>query len=80
MAKPKQEHLVEVTLSGTIHIWTNDPRGVHGEIAESEGVLSAVMVSGNPIFVYVDPRYSKNDIAEEIRTLLASEVPSVFKG
>ena len=78
MAERKQEHLVKLTLSGTIHVWTTNPTDICGEIQEIEGVLSTMMITGNPIFANVDPRYRGSDVAEEIRVLLASEVPDVF--
>lgn len=33
----------------------------------------------SPIRVYVDPRYSQKEVAEEIRELLEAGVPDVFK-
>lgn len=78
MAKPKQAHLVEECETG-ITVWTNDPEGDFKEIKRIEGVSNAIMSGDNPICVYVDPRYSLADIAEEIRQLLKAEIPDVFR-
>lgn len=78
MAKPKQTFLVE-EYSNTIAIWANNPVIDFIEIKRIEGVSTILMLDGNPIRVCVDPRYDQKEVAEEIRELLAAEVPDVFK-
>lgn len=48
------------------------------EIKRIEGINTA-RYDGNPVSVYVDPRYSQKEIADEIKELLKVEVPDVFK-
>lgn len=45
-----------------------------------EGAKTQIMLDGNFIHVYVDPRYDQKEVAEEIRELLAARDPDVFKG
>jgi hypothetical protein len=79
MAKPKQETLVE-EYQDSISVWTNEPLKEVEAISNIEGVNAALVTStGNPIYVYVDPRYSAAEIADEIRALLTADVPDIFK-
>jgi hypothetical protein len=79
MAKPKQETLVE-EYQDSISVWTNEPLKEVEAISNIEGVNTALIAGGiNPIYVYVDPRYSVAEIAKEIRALLTANVPDVFE-
>lgn len=79
MAKPKQANLVKVLPKDTILVWTDDPRSMLFDIENIEGVNYVQFSLRNPIGVYVDPRYDTGEVAEEIRILLASEVPEIFR-
>ena len=79
MAKPKQAHSVIVLPKGGIHVWTDDPKRAAFEIENVEGVAQALARSIGLISVYLDPRYDTDEVAEEIRILLASEVPDIFR-
>jgi hypothetical protein len=79
MAKLKQETLVE-EYQDSISVWTNEPLKEVETISNIEGVDTALIAGGtNPIYVYVDPRYSVAEIADEIRVLLTADVPDIFK-
>ena len=79
MAKPKQANLVKVIPPHTVHVWTDDPRTRLFDIENIEGVNEVMLALHNPIYAFVDPRYDIDEVAEEIRTLLASEVPESFR-
>jgi 16S rRNA G966 N2-methylase RsmD len=64
---------------GGIQIWIDNAKQYLSEVSEVEGVDSISLPTRNPIFVYVDPRYDKNEVANEIKILLSSNVPSVFR-
>ncbi len=72
MATQKVGDLVKVWASGSIDIYTNEPGKEITGIEKIEGISSIMLFpSGNPTIVYVDPRYSVDEVADEIRTLLA---------
>ena len=79
MAKPKQATLIRAYTSNRITVWTNEVSRVIEEISEVEGINLVVSGNGSAIFLYTDPRYDVDEIADEIRLLLSSEVPSVFR-
>ncbi len=78
MAKQKREILV-CELLICINIWIDEPEKALEDINRIEGVSNAFFSVGNVIHVYVDPRYDKADVADEIRELLASDVPDVSR-
>lgn len=79
MAKPKRRFLVE-EVPHSITVWTDNPVSDLAEIKTIEGINTVMMADGcNPIYVYVDPRYSQKEVAEEIRELLEARVPDIFK-
>ncbi len=74
MARQKVGNLVKVWASGSIDIYTNEPGKEIVGIEEIEGISNIMLFpSSNPTIVYVDPRYSVDEIANEIRTLLAND-------
>jgi len=86
MAKPKIANLVEVSDAATIigssvlNIWCDNARQVIVEISKLEGIEDAILLSnGNMIRVTADPRYDVEEIAQEIRDLLAADVPEASK-
>jgi len=86
MAKPKISNLVEVlnataTMgSSVLHIWCDNPGQVIAEIARLEGIDNTMLFSnGKMIRATIDPRYDAEEIAQEIRDLLAADVPEAFK-
>lgn len=78
MAKPKQEVLVETIWEGFLKIWANDPTSRLNEIRSIEGVEWVEHKSGYSIGVGIDPRYSTEEVAQEIEELLTASVPPVF--
>lgn len=80
MAKPKQDNVVKVYEEvNIVHVWTDNPERMAKEIGVTEGVTRAFANSLDFIEVYVNIRYDVEEVAEEIRTLLAAEVPKVFR-
>ncbi len=80
MAKPKQDNVVRVYEEvNIVHVWTDDPERMAREIGVTEGVTKAFANANDFIEVYVNIRYDVEEVAEEIRILLASEVPDVFR-
>ncbi len=78
MAKPKQNTLVKVNPPDSIHVYTSQPEKEIAGIRAIEGVNSIIFIS-NPIFVYTDPHYNVNEIAEEIKDVLTVNIPDVFR-
>lgn len=78
MAKPKQETIVQEFPGGCIHIWTSEPEKEIEAVKRIEGVTFAGLGNGQ-ILVTTDPRYDQKEIAEEIRELLKSPIPDIFK-
>jgi hypothetical protein len=75
MAKPKQKYLVEVR--DNISVWGDISAE---ELARIEGVEQVLpFASLSKKSVWVDPRYDIEEVAQEIRELLAQEVPDVFR-
>ncbi len=79
MAKPKVKHLVQVKHDKHIFIYTDENQETLSEIQSIEGIKFVVSGPTIPILLTIDPRYSAEEIAQEIRDILADEVPSVFK-
>lgn len=79
MAKPNQDILVKELVSGSIHVYVDNPEKEVEDIKAIEGVSNALIVSGPPIFVRIDPRYNQNQVAQEIREFLAGEIPDIFR-
>lgn len=81
MAKPKTNLVIKVSeLSGYIDVWCIDTQSVIGEISRIEGVVKVyIMVHDGHLSVSTSPLYDVNEIAQEIKELLSSEVPDVFK-
>ncbi len=79
MAKPKQDDLVRVLPNNSIHVYTNEPEREATRIVKIEGVINVSFGTKNPISVYVDPRYDKEEVAQEIEELLVDSVPDVFR-
>lgn len=77
MAKPKQKYLVEVYHGTWIHVHCDNPEITKHEIEQIEGV-EWVDPLNKVLSVWVDPRYDAQEVAQEIRELLSSEVPEVF--
>lgn len=80
MAEPKVQLLVVHSAAveerpHCIIIWTDNPARDFVKIKRIEGANTVMML----IRVCVDPRYDPQEMAEEIRELLAAEVPDVFK-
>jgi len=73
----KRHPLVEVLYDGNINVWTDEPEQEIAGIKGLEGV-SFVLLIDDPIFVYTDAYYDTDAIADEIRLLLAAEVPGAF--
>lgn len=78
MAKPKVKVMVNVRSNIIADVYTDNIDEAISEILSIEGVSSASVIVGR-ISVITDPRYDINEIAEEIKELLLSEVPDVFK-
>lgn len=68
MAQRKTDFIVEVQPSGSIRVWSDLTQDQIGAI---EGVIETQ--SSNPalIIVQVDPRYDSDEIADEIKELVA---------
>ncbi len=81
MAKPKQKVLVDimVNLFEPIRVWIDNPGDALRDISTIEGIVRCRVCTDGPIRIMVDPRYDTQEIAQEIRDLLAAEVPEVFK-
>lgn len=78
MAKPKQSVIVKTRNGNGIDVWVDRPAKAIEAILKVEGVSLALIPNGSNIFIWIDPRYDEEEIADEIRILLSSEVPSVF--
>ena len=81
MAKPKTNLIINPHHNvGLIDIWCDNPTEVLREISQIEGVVNvAYFKHGGNISAYIDPRYDIDEIAQEIKDLLSSEIPDVFK-
>ncbi len=76
MAKPKMKVLVEITgdLAHPISVWIDNPKEVMDNVARVEGVSHIhLAVGNNRLQVRVNRRYDVQEVAEEIRSLLADE-------
>lgn len=77
MAKPQKEYHVEVMLkSKVISIWCDKRHW--NDLTIIEGIEQAFSMN-NRLDLYIDPRYSIDEIANEIEELLSAQVPDVFK-
>ncbi len=79
MAKPKVKFLVNVLPSKTIEIWVSEPEIAFLKIRVIEGVSQVNLYPDRAMHAFADPRYDIEEVAEEIRTLLSSEAPDIFR-
>ncbi len=85
MAKLKREVVIEASLASTntsggiLRVWCNNSERYLAEIMEIEGIASAHLNTNDSLSVVTDPRYDQKEIADEIKSLLTSKVPDVFK-
>lgn len=81
MAKPKVSVLVqEMPAPNCLSVYCDDLQGVVADINSIEGVASVTCFAFTKFLsVVCDPRYDRAEIAQEIRDLLTSEVPEVFR-
>jgi len=79
MAKQKQSVLIKSsTDTDRFVVWIDEAERWKDEIKSTEGVCY-VMAQDTRIDVFIDPRYSKDEIAKEIKQLLIADVPKIFK-
>ena len=79
MANPKVAHSV-ITHKRHIEVYTDDLESSVIEIGGIGGVVVVLLLASiSMISVSVDPRYDIEEIAQEIRDLLAAEVPDIFR-
>ena len=79
MAKPKVNVIVEVLPAKIIRVWVSAPERVAPEIQAIEGTARVYVYPDGVIHVSVDPRYDIEEVPSEIRVLLDSEVPDIFR-
>lgn len=81
MAKPKVKILVECDdNSRHIKVYCDNPTEAVWELKNIEGIQQVIYSLSFPcISVWCDPRYDREEIAQEIRDLLTAEVPDAFR-
>lgn len=78
MAKPKVQVLVKIRTSTIMDVYTNEIKKSVSDVLSIEGVLCADCIAGR-ISTIIDPRYDIQEIADEIKILLMSDVPDIFQ-
>lgn len=81
MAKPKKSVLVKVIGNPVepIEVWINNASLHLSDIASIEGVRNVYLDGETKVKVTIDARYNIDEIAQELRELLAAEVSDIFK-